>query len=486
MSLNFCTEQVCDTYRWLLQMGCDQGYGTLFTGRGSAAPMELSNSDVLTLSGFVPSYQTTIIGSLSTPGFTTKPKPLINQEDVFTLSDTTAGSYSIYYCNNRQSLSVSGCTMCSAFNSAGVIQNHAVYGACNSTLARDTRAYDLINSFEGPRVPSGNYTYNSRNTFTFFSCTALPHIDSTVVSDHIAISSSSILHFSQVVGACNSFNSGCYAVNSSGWFTSCPGRNSFSGIGRIDGYSINSFNHQANTSTKDMINSSAITSLNMQSAYNSTVLGVCKSYTVNNITNSSIIADIAILENHYNIHHSFINGTAENFSWNSTFFCTGVNASTDTVFVAGGMITSTYNSKSYQSVPASYGCYAAGSRYAGGNQSHAYSPYANNIICPDTTHNSVILYSRCTYCLCGNSQNTVIQSSGPTVNVGPDSFNVAGTTICATGSATAALYTTVAQLSACHTYMNNIVIKNIPTSSAGLPTGHLWRCTADNTLRIVV
>jgi len=37
----------------------------------------------------------------------------------------------------------------------------------------------------------------------------------------------------------------------------------------------------------------------------------------------------------------------------------------------------------------------------------------------------------------------------------------------------------------CTTFVNNISIKNIPTASAGLPSGSVWRCTADNTLRIV-
>jgi hypothetical protein len=38
---------------------------------------------------------------------------------------------------------------------------------------------------------------------------------------------------------------------------------------------------------------------------------------------------------------------------------------------------------------------------------------------------------------------------------------------------------------ACATFVNNLSIKSIPTSSAGLPSGSVWRCTADDTLRIV-
>jgi len=37
----------------------------------------------------------------------------------------------------------------------------------------------------------------------------------------------------------------------------------------------------------------------------------------------------------------------------------------------------------------------------------------------------------------------------------------------------------------CTTFVNNLSIKSIPTSSAGLPSGSVWRCTTDNTLRIV-
>jgi len=37
----------------------------------------------------------------------------------------------------------------------------------------------------------------------------------------------------------------------------------------------------------------------------------------------------------------------------------------------------------------------------------------------------------------------------------------------------------------CATFVNNLSIKNIPTSSANLPSGSVWRCTTDNTLRIV-
>jgi hypothetical protein len=38
---------------------------------------------------------------------------------------------------------------------------------------------------------------------------------------------------------------------------------------------------------------------------------------------------------------------------------------------------------------------------------------------------------------------------------------------------------------ACTTFVNNLSIMTIPTSAAGLPTGAVWRCTADDTLRIV-
>jgi hypothetical protein len=37
----------------------------------------------------------------------------------------------------------------------------------------------------------------------------------------------------------------------------------------------------------------------------------------------------------------------------------------------------------------------------------------------------------------------------------------------------------------CTTFVNNLSIKTIPTSSAGLPSGAVWRCTTDNTLRII-
>lgn len=37
----------------------------------------------------------------------------------------------------------------------------------------------------------------------------------------------------------------------------------------------------------------------------------------------------------------------------------------------------------------------------------------------------------------------------------------------------------------CTTFVNNLSIKNIPTSSSGLPSGSVWRCTTDGTLRIV-
>jgi hypothetical protein len=37
----------------------------------------------------------------------------------------------------------------------------------------------------------------------------------------------------------------------------------------------------------------------------------------------------------------------------------------------------------------------------------------------------------------------------------------------------------------CTTFVNNLSIMTIPTGSAGLPAGAVWRCTTDNTLRIV-
>ncbi len=37
----------------------------------------------------------------------------------------------------------------------------------------------------------------------------------------------------------------------------------------------------------------------------------------------------------------------------------------------------------------------------------------------------------------------------------------------------------------CATFVNNLSIMNIPTGSAGLPAGSVWRCTVDDTLRIV-
>jgi hypothetical protein len=38
---------------------------------------------------------------------------------------------------------------------------------------------------------------------------------------------------------------------------------------------------------------------------------------------------------------------------------------------------------------------------------------------------------------------------------------------------------------ACTTFVNALSVKNIPTSDSGLPSGVIWRCTADNILRII-
>jgi hypothetical protein len=38
---------------------------------------------------------------------------------------------------------------------------------------------------------------------------------------------------------------------------------------------------------------------------------------------------------------------------------------------------------------------------------------------------------------------------------------------------------------ACTTFVNNLSIMDIPTSTTGLPSKSVWRCTTDNTLRIV-
>jgi hypothetical protein len=37
----------------------------------------------------------------------------------------------------------------------------------------------------------------------------------------------------------------------------------------------------------------------------------------------------------------------------------------------------------------------------------------------------------------------------------------------------------------CTTFVNALSMKTIPTSTAGLPSGMVWRCTVDNVLRII-
>jgi len=37
----------------------------------------------------------------------------------------------------------------------------------------------------------------------------------------------------------------------------------------------------------------------------------------------------------------------------------------------------------------------------------------------------------------------------------------------------------------CTTFVNNLSIKNVPIAATGLPSGAVWRCTVDNTLRII-
>jgi hypothetical protein len=83
------------------------------------------------------------------------------------------------------------------------------------------------------------------------------------------------------------------------------------------------------------------------------------------------------------------------------------------------------------------------------------------------------------------SSQAILGGTRNTMNGGNQSVIIGGSNNVNYGDNNFILGTNINSNRSCTTFVNNLSIMNIPTSSTNLPSGAIWRCTTDNTLRII-
>jgi hypothetical protein len=147
--------------------------------------------------------------------------------------------------------------------------------------------------------------------------------------------------------------------------------------------------------------------------------------------------------------------------------CKNLNNSIDG-FIGGGNCNNVCNSTS--------GCLAYGAIVVGGVGNNTFGGTWSLVSCCFTSNPTICNVGQYSF-IGGGLQNI---SSGCFSGVlGGQCNNVA---LCAN---TFIVGSCITADRPCATFVNNLSIKTIPTSSAGLPSGAVWRCITDNTLRII-
>lgn len=483
--IDFATEQVCDTYTFLFHMGCACNQGTLMMGIGSATPVHFLNSEVIRLSSFEPSNNVVVENTLSATGFTSKVGSQgTNVQNSVTLCPSTIGNFS--NSNVRNSVSMMGCPMVSSFNST--IGHGCVFESMtNSFSNRYKRDYNFVNTFASYDAHAFScYVNDPRNTFSVRGRNFTNSLNSAILE----VGANSSVDSSVIA------NGGGDIVNSLGGL--CNDKNSVGFVSRILG---------DNTTNMYSVGTSLCTrNSGMILAYGTTMcchcnVGMIGSQTPNQChCNTSVFSRGCTNCNYTRYTDSLIlhgsNGT-DNSGVAQISHSSGANNVTNVTLLYQQNATVDDSVEGLAYVVRK--CLLSTWGSTTNNQPYSFSKYiynyaANTAVISSTEtncmladgFNSAYFHNRCsTNTHCGRNSTSYYTADVNTC--APDSFNVSGYTTTPAASSVALVNYAGGYngTEARTTYMANMFICNVPTSSAGLPTGHVWRCTADNTLRIV-
>jgi len=483
----FCTEQVCDTYKWLLHKGCDSTVGTLFTGIGSSTSIYFNSSDVIRVNTFAPSCQITINNSISAPIFTSS---------ILGPGTSTFNSIAIDHCDSRfpcslcsntcNSLILRTSEYTSGLRDSTVVTSRRVLSTSNTLFAsRNSVTQEcLYNTYFGP-FSVAQMSTSRRSSFMLDSNSPLSEYGVSV-NGEISCSVDSATFFGTAAALSGSFGSSRCSLHT---FTT--------GSTVCTGGAVNSLLNRYSTSLSPIVNSTLMNGgQNACTHINSTHLCVGNQFRFT--------------------YNSFsMNGFGDTFfdSSNFRFFATASNLSASTLTICshgcicnftdfGGPACSNINNT------VAYNNFIIGPHYT---SSTVYLSSGNNsyALCASTTigargdnsatfggracviagsNNSVVLTNSLVSILaCCNSTNSFIRASGSTNSIKSNNTAALANNVdppeTAHGST---VLSTIANTTSSVLAMRHPTIVDIPTSSAGLPQGHLWRCTADSTLRIVL
>jgi len=494
---NFCTEQVCDTYKWLLHMGSNQHTGTLYTGIGSATAVDFYNSSVLRLSSFNPQYDVVIKGALSGQGFTSRFQAAHNIDNINTTNITVYQLQSTLKCQSYNKNAFIVGKACTVISCSGVNTSSIGRGSSNTDINSGILTHyattNYTNSFNfGCGLDTG--TTKKINSINFnTSVGSLP-------GGICTLNSASIQGF-----VCNSTNSTNLAVNGTNYAS--DNINTFGNI-RCSNNSIElacGTNRCAGTNSFSCLGLTILTC-----TINSASVGVLA---LSSINSGSLGAGLSRTRNSF----GGPNHSSGSHSYDSSYFGCDISnfsrISSSAIFTSGCLTNGTcnvttfdYNSLSILNNRSTFNVVlyqqiGIGDNYINwsgestktGTNSVSYDsvttyPAQNsfNLFCSMSLSgvSNSVSYGR-QACASVHSRNTVSITNFVGATCGDNSFAytrcMPSVDTCGSTSFSHTIVGISAAIMACA-----MIIQNIPTSSAGLPQGHLWRCTADNTLRIVL
>lgn len=488
--IDFSTEQVCDTYTFLFHMGCACNQGSLMMGIGSATPVYFTNGNVIRLSSFEPSSNVLIENTLSATGYTSKVGGFgvggcNNVQNTFAMCHLCTGYFG--HVNTRSSLIITCQAVGSAFNST-VVNSPLFCYSCNSFHDRDKRDHCFQNTFAG-YYPTTNscYMYEPRNTFLVRTGTGSYSKNSAYVATGGDCIDNSFLLAGGGSGAIN-MTGAVQNKNSYGVVNRNLGDNSLvfytTGTGLLQRNMTNIFQYGTSNCWNREIGVFGTEHIHLSGCNSSSFGRYCINYGANTFEDSMIAASQNGLATNLS-GVLLLNSVACN-STNAAYFVGNTNYTDDSVFYRQQAVKCTHNDGANTAVTGNAQwtySFPANPNIDGCHSVYLATTTTNRICSP--AENSFYGHNRCnTRCTC--ARNNTTYASGVNDNCAPNTF--VSTSVVFQAAASSSFATAP---NACigveprMAYLANVNIKNIPTSNSGLPTGHLWRCTADNTLRIV-
>jgi len=500
---------VANTYPWLLQMGGATNCGTLLNGIGSAFPIYMAGPQVLILDNFTPSYNMCILNALSANFFTSKPDASYTSVYRSSLISTAStGCWNqMAYMNNSIGVERTNGFVCFQENSffAGYRTGGSIGGlsSWNYTVLHSGLQTDFQgnNTFVGPGNADSTFTDGAkqyRNTFYGYGQfqaggpgACLTNNINTAVFRPIKSSNNSNINSSvgvYTIDYVNSVGSGAYgSINSIGGAYN-PGQQVFSrnydslaSSGRLN--TCNSYiKYTISANFRDQyIQDSNVTQSDPFSAFCSH-LDSGNNCHIQNIHNSFFLDHITDNCNHHGsvfLVYPSSNGTRNIFKGSGS----DPNCNNDSVHLC--CFYASMTSFAYaNNVFCTTGLNSANTGL-GGNVSHinssviGYTPACMPGTC---CKNNTQLYVKDQGQICCANNSL---AAGRLVG-GPNSVSL----YYFLNSNNRSAVTTITNATTCCLSGGGLIaqcftIRNLPTSPAGLPCGHVWRCTADCTLRIV-